>query len=184
MELIPREQQGITLKVFMNASILSIPTIDTVNMKCTIDFYLRMRWYDFRIDFRDLNHISSLNSLNMWDRAAIWSPHLSFVNALGPYQTEIDELTSGELVRETGPLPEDYSTSIEGKNAPLRLLYLFTDQSLSLAMLFSGKNNSIVFTREYYQDYACQFDLHLYPFDTQVCEDVLRPFLPSACQRS
>jgi hypothetical protein len=126
IQLIPRDQEGIPLKVYMNVSILSIPVIDTVNLKYTIDFSLRMRWYDFRIDFRDLNHISSLNSLNMWDRASIWSPQLSFVNALGPYQTEVDEITSGELVRETGPLPEDYSTSIEGKyvcfTALIRLL--------------------------------------------------------------
>lgn len=38
-----------------------------------------------------------------------------------------------------------------------------------IAMLFSGKNNSILLTREYYQDYSCEFDLHYYPFDTQVC---------------
>ena len=60
----------------------------------------------------------------------------------------VDQLATGELHRETGPLPEDYSTSIE-------------------AMLFSGENNSIILTREYFTDYACQFDLHDYPFDTQ-----------------
>ncbi len=37
-------------------------------------------------------------------------------------------------------------------------------------MLFSGKSNSIMMTREYYQDYSCQFDLHSYPFDTQMCK--------------
>ena len=36
------------------------------------------------------------------------------------------------------------------------------------AMLFSGKTNSISMTREYYQEYACKFDLYYYPFDTQV----------------
>ena len=37
-----------------------------------------------------------------------------------------------------------------------------------LAMLFSGKDNSIYMTREYYQEYSCAFDLTYYPFDTQV----------------
>ena len=36
-------------------------------------------------------------------------------------------------------------------------------------MLFSGVNNSITLNREYYQEYACQFDLRYFPFDTQVC---------------
>ena len=40
----------------------------------------------------------------------------------------VDQLVTGELNRETGPLPEDYSTSIE-------------------AMLFSGQDNSIILSR-------------------------------------
>lgn len=36
-------------------------------------------------------------------------------------------------------------------------------------MMFSGRKNAISLTREYYQDYACEFHLHYYPFDTQVC---------------
>ena len=36
------------------------------------------------------------------------------------------------------------------------------------AMLFSGHENAISLTREYYHDYACDFELSFYPFDTQV----------------
>ena len=67
----------------------------------------------------------------------------------------VDQLATGELNRETGPLPEDFSTSIE-------------------AMLFSGENNSIILTREYFLDYACQFNLRNYPFDTQERRLILR----------
>ena len=35
-------------------------------------------------------------------------------------------------------------------------------------MRFPGKKNSITMSREYFQDYSCQFDLIYYPFDTQV----------------
>ena len=70
-------------------------------------------------------------------------------------QSVVDQLATGELNRETGPLPEDYSTSIE-------------------AMLFSGENNSIILTREYFLDYACQFNLRNYPFDTQERRLILR----------
>ncbi len=37
-------------------------------------------------------------------------------------------------------------------------------------MLFSGRDNAIYLTREYYQEYGCEFDLIYYPFDTQMCE--------------
>ena len=66
-------------------------------------------------------------------------------------QTKVDELTTGVLVREDeSPEPEDITLSTE-------------------AMLFSGRRNAIYLTREYYQEYACRFDLIYYPFDTQLC---------------
>ena len=41
---------------------------------------------------------------------------------------------------------------------------------LLVAMMFAGGRNSILLTREYYIDYACNtFDLIYYPFDTQMC---------------
>ena len=73
------------------------------------------RWYALRIDFRDLNNISSLNSMNEKDRSVIWVPKLGFVNALGPFQTVVDDLVTGLLVREDeAPLSEDISLPIEG----------------------------------------------------------------------
>ncbi len=47
-------------------------------------------------------------------------------------------------------------------------------------MLFSGKSNSIMLTREYYQDYSCSFDLKYYPFDTQVYTILLYDALESS----
>ena len=37
---------------------------------------------------------------------------------------------------------------------------------------FDGYSNSINLLREYYQQYACEFALEYYPFDTQVCHMV------------
>ena len=102
--------------VYLNVSVLAFPAIDSVNLRFTSDFYLSLRWYDLRIDFRDLNNITSLNSLNEMDQDTIWVPRLSFINALGPFQTKVDELTTGLLVREDSPLDEDVSQATEGNN--------------------------------------------------------------------
>ena len=37
-------------------------------------------------------------------------------------------------------------------------------------LLYEGRHNSIYMTREYFQEYSCQFNLYYYPFDTQVCK--------------
>ncbi len=168
-ELIPRDTSGKPVIVYMNASVLAFPFIETVNLKFTADFFLNLRWYDLRIDFRDLNNVTSLNSLSYSDRDAIWAPRLGFTNALGPFQTVMDALSSGVLVREDNPLPEDITLSTEGISGKKLFSILHASQYFfHSAMLFSGATNSIYLTREYYQEYACPFDLTYYPFDTQV----------------
>ena len=107
--------QGNALVVYLNVSVLAFPFIDTFNLKITADFFLNLRWYDLRIEYRDLNNITSLNSLSDEDLMQVWSPKLSFVNALGPYQTMVDKFTSGHLVRQDKfPLAEDYTMATEG----------------------------------------------------------------------
>ena len=101
--MIPSDASGQPLVVYVNVSILALPAIDTIGLKYTADFYLSIRleepifdflpfklyfdlvfrWYDLRIRFRDLNEVTSLNSLSEHDRATIWSPQLAFINALG-----------------------------------------------------------------------------------------------------
>ena len=51
-DLIPRDESGEIFIVYMNVSILAIPSIETVSLSFTSDFYLNLRWYDLRIDFR------------------------------------------------------------------------------------------------------------------------------------
>ena len=91
-ELIPRDENGKSLEVSMNVSVLAFPFIDTVSLKFTADFYLNLKWYDLRIDFRDLNNVTSLNTLSRADQEAIWVPKLGFTNALGPLQVRINGL--------------------------------------------------------------------------------------------
>ena len=85
-DLIPRDESGKALVVYMNVSVLAFPKIETIALRFTADFYLNLKWYDLRLDFRDLNTITSLNTLSRTDRDAIWTPKLGFTNALGPFQ--------------------------------------------------------------------------------------------------
>ena len=113
-ELIPRDVSGDPCYVYINISVLAFPSIETVNLKFTADFYLQLRWFDSRIDYQDLNSVTSLNSLSKLGRDSIWTPRLAFTNALGPVQTLVDELTEGLLHREGNPLSEDVYQSTEG----------------------------------------------------------------------
>ena len=90
---IPRDRNGTPVDVFLNVSILAFPAIDTAKLKYTVDFFLNMRWYDLRVEFRDLNDIRALNSLSNSDKENIWVPQLDFVNALGATQASCRSLS-------------------------------------------------------------------------------------------
>ncbi len=114
---------GLPLKVYLNVTVMAFSSIDTVNMKFTADVLLRMRWYESRIVVKDLNTNPTINRLNEKDFSSLWTPQLSFANALGPFQTRVDDIASAVFIRETGHLKEDFSTSVEGKQLWPRFMY-------------------------------------------------------------
>ncbi len=48
------------LVVYLNISIQSLLSIDTVNLKFTADFFLNLRWYDGRLSFRQVHFLERL----------------------------------------------------------------------------------------------------------------------------
>ena len=44
-ELVPRDETGSPLIVYMNVSVLAFPLIETVNLKFTADYFLNLKWY-------------------------------------------------------------------------------------------------------------------------------------------
>ncbi len=80
----------------------------------TADILLHMRWRDLRLTLRDLNHVPSMNPMDADDLDTIWSPKLTFANALGPLETVVDGLATAVLIRESDPLPEDPASGTEG----------------------------------------------------------------------
>jgi hypothetical protein len=94
------------------------------------------------------------NVLQQDEKLKLWSPELSFTNALGPYQTLVDDTTAGRVVRQWEGVPNALDADLE-------------------AIVYKGSENSIIFTREYFFDFDCPFDLKSYPFDTQVLNVII-----------
>ena len=81
----------------------------------------------------------------------------------------VDELSVATIVLESSPWHDDISQSLECKRL---LFFFFTDfpkAAFSPDYGFSAYENSLNLQREYYQEFACEFDLVYYPFDTQAC---------------
>ncbi len=107
-----REDSSVDVK--MNISILALPVIDTANLVFTVDFILNLRWTDDRLRLTDLNNVSLLNTLSGDIVDKLWKPQLSFVNALGPFETEYDKKVYAIVVKETDPMKLDMKQPKEG----------------------------------------------------------------------
>ena len=78
----------------------------------------------------------------------------------------VDDLNICNIVLENPPTFDDYYQSVE---CEMTFLSLFSIFDLIFAdYKFDSEKNSLYLTREYYQDFSCEFDLIYYPFDTQV----------------
>ena len=102
--------------VFFNITILSLPAIDTVGQKITCRFALALRWRDSRLNFANLNSDISLNVLSEEALTMFWAPKITFSNALGNYQTVVDDLTHGVLVMEGEGVETGVEEATEGSN--------------------------------------------------------------------
>ena len=131
-QLGPSSHGSEAVPVYLNISILALPRIDTILLQFTADYYVNLRWYqvyqdnlysylsctryDGRLVFKDLNSNSLLNGVQTSALRHLWTPQLAFVNALGPYQTVVDDISVCTIVLEENPTNNDLTNSLECKS--------------------------------------------------------------------
>ena len=96
---LPVREDGEPVNIYINASVMSLPSINTNDLRFTVDFYLKLRWKDERINYQDLNNRTTQNQLTLSERNALWVPKLTFINAMTQFETGVDKSTTGTVVR-------------------------------------------------------------------------------------
>ena len=96
---LPVREDGEPVNIYINASVISLPSIDTNDLRFTVDFYLKLRWKDERVNYQDLNNRTTQNQLTLSERNALWVPKLTFINAMTQFETGVDKSTTGTVVR-------------------------------------------------------------------------------------
>ena len=148
--IVPKETVNTHRNVTLMVNIKSFPEIDAIKLSFTMNFNLRMMWSDHRLIMNDLNTLKSMsNVISDEDLKALWMPVLSFSNALGPYQTKLDEQTFGTIKAYGNSTLKSKLTETEGQ-------------------MYTGADQVIIIDKEYFLEFGCEYDLLSYPFDTQV----------------
>ncbi len=101
----------------------------------------------------NLKEKEAINFLNYQDRKKIWVPEIIFHNTESKIESLIDHKAFATVFR-------------NGSFIRRSLTHLHN------AYLYDGKENPITLSRVYSERFLCEFDMSVYPFDTQTCRVV------------
>jgi len=150
-EIFPITESGDPLEVNINVTILAFPEIDTLRLSFVSDFILLSRWADPRLVYYNLRDVDTLNSLGKDVQSKIWAPALNFPNARQAEGSVVDDGTMTLVLKRGIARPDNIRYAEE-------------------ADIYEGVNSPMVMRREYFIEFNCDYNLLMYPFDTQVCE--------------
>ena len=153
---------NIDVSIIMD-TILKIDEIDEVFY---LSFKLITQWFDSRLVYNNLKRKIDLNVLTPSQQVSIWSPQIIFDNTKTKKKSTLKDATVRIL-----PNP--------------RFTYKKADiTSTNNVYLFNGMENKIEISQVYDIDFICQYDMLLYPFDTQHCnmDFVLTAVLDNFCE--
>lgn len=135
--------------VNVSLGLKKILKIEEVQLKFTLKFRLIMEWFDYRIAYHNLKHSRSSNALSAEEIQRLWIPFIVYENTEHNEGTRATEDTELTVTRE-GSFLESDATNVDEIN------------------IFSGEDNRITFHQLFTKVFECEYELQLYPFDTQV----------------
>ena len=146
------DDNGNIVKVYTVISVLIEDVINIFEKEGSIGFrfILSMEWKDSRLDYLNLRDERQRNLLSESERSSVWTPSLIFYNTLNKEKTLLDD-DSNLFVKKNGGFAYAGTNVVdEGK-------------------LFKGSENYLLYERSYMKTFVCEFNMEMYPFDTQRC---------------
>ena len=134
----------------VSATIIDILKINEVEQSFEVKFKLVMGWYDYRLVYHNLKVNRIANSPVFAEVKELWIPNIIFDNTRNNDVMTLDNLADVTISREGDPEPSDITVVDE-------------------IDIFKGSENSLTFDKGFTKELQCDFQLQLYPFDTQIC---------------
>ena len=150
------DNEGKTMKKIlkMYITIKEIKSIEEVKSRYTATFDLKLEWMDGRLTWYNLHEDDDLNILSEDQKKLIWFPKILITN-------------SEENIAE---IPNDSQSKLSvRKNGSITMS---SKENLQESALYDGKENNIIYSRQFTEKLKCAFDLAFFPFDTQICSIV------------
>ena len=144
------------LPVMISLRLHSISRLDPILSSYRAEFTVILSWRDSRLVYNNLRTESSMNYIRPEETQQIWFPDFYFDNTREKVKSSIDGKSALSVVR----------------NGPGVLTSL---QDTENKLIFSGEENFIQYERFFSEEFHCDFYLHWYPFDQQLCFIHIKP---------
>ena len=138
------------LPVRVSMEIKQFTSIREVDQTIAAKFRMTLEWVEQRMTWSDLSNDMNLNILSLKQVHKLWLPTVIFTNTDDNLQTLVDRKTK-VLVKKQG----NYTKSDR--------------REIHVKAYYRGDENPLQCSREYHYKFNCEFDLRLFPFDTQLC---------------
>ena len=145
------------VNVSVSMNVLKLVDIDEDDYSIEIQFEITMKWKENRATFHNLKDRASLNALLQSDFEKLWLPRVIYENTDQKETTSLGEFGNGEW--DTRVIVKK-----EGKGK------LSESNKLDETEIFDGRENPLAMSQTYTHTFQCAYELHAYPFDTQVCK--------------
>ena len=139
----------------MDLNIERIENINELDYSFTSRIILTIKWKDTRLSYNNLFDGYTIIDKEEFDK--IWKPSLILQNSLEQATIANNENFLIQIIKQN-----------EGT--------LKSEKELYEGMTYDGKENDIILTAAFETDFGCSYQLHDYPFDSQICTiDVMSP---------
>ena len=138
------------LNVSIDFNILDIQGIHDNDDSFDVYFSINITWYDKKLMFRYLNNNEDVNTVSIEEQKEMWIPKVNFAYVRKSFDKYEEKIY---IIKKSSPkMDED-----------LKDLH-------NVSEIYHGKDNPIVFFKEYYLKVFCGFDgIGEYPFESENC---------------
>ncbi len=150
----PPVQSSYLSPINISVDILSVLGIYEVRGLVRLQLQLDLSWFDERLTMFNLKDSNNLNTLTLEERRKIWIPQVVFFNTVDKLESENDN-KAFVVIRREGSFVRSDKSIIEN------------------AYIYQGKENPLIISRSYTSEFLCDFNMAVYPFDTQICSVIV-----------
>ena len=132
------------IPIFINMKVYDILEVDELRMSYTVRFQIKLKWYDSRINFRNLKSSNYENQLDILEIEKIWTPKLYISQSSNAY------IEAGQNSQESSG-----TVTIQRSGSPKENALSEVDEDY----LYPGNENPIIMSNFFRIKLDCKFDL-------------------------